>query len=348
MNRKTFVSLRILIAAFVCLTFATLVHAQQKENLPQNPERVNSSRDSTLTTGDHTRTVRVGDLERRYRIYIPKKYDGTNATPVIVVFHGGGGNPESMMRLTGMNSKADEAGFVVVYPYGTGKLANSLLTFNGGECCGYAMDNKVDDVGFTRELLDDLATVANVDADRIFATGLSNGGIMAHYVASELSDRIAAIAPVGGPLMMEAPRSKRPVPVIHFHGTADAFAPFKGGFGKGFLGRNGITKFRSVDHTIQNWVKANGCNTEPEIMPLPDNAADGMKVTRKTWSGGKADSEVVLIEIEGGGHTWPGQKPIVSLLGESTMDISANDLMWEFFQKHPRRSVKTRKQEAKP
>jgi len=233
MNRKTFVSLRILIAAFVCLTFATLVHAQQKENLPQNPERVNSSRDSTLTTGDHTRTVRVGDLERRYRIYIPKKYDGTNATPVIVVFHGGGGNPESMMRLTGMNSKADEAGFVVVYPYGTGKLANSLLTFNGGECCGYAMDNKVDDVGFTRELLDDLATVANVDADRIFATGLSNGGIMAHYVASELSDRIAAIAPVGGPLMMEAPRSKRPVPVIHFHGTADAFAPFKGGFGKG-------------------------------------------------------------------------------------------------------------------
>ncbi len=136
--------------------------------------------------------------------------------------------------------------------------------------------------------------------------------------------------------MMEAPRNKRPVPVMHFHGTAEAFAPFKGGFGKGFLGRNGVTKFRSVDHTIQNWVKANGCKTEPEITALPDKAVDGMKVTRKTWGGGKEDSEVVLIEIEGGGHTWPGQKPIVSLLGESTMDISANDLMWEFFQKHPR------------
>jgi polyhydroxybutyrate depolymerase len=240
-----------------------------------------------------------------------------------------------------MNTKADEAGFLVVYPFGTGKLANTLLTFNGGECCGYAMDNKVDDVGFTRELLDDLAKVANIDADRVFATGLSNGGIMAHYLASELSDRIAAIAPVGGPLMLEAPHNKRPVPVMHFHGTADAFAPFQGGFGKGFLGRNGITKFRSVDHTIQNWVKANGCNTEPEIMPLPDNAADGINVTRKTWGGGKADSEVVLIEIEGGGHTWPGQKPIVSLLGESTMDISANDLMWEFFQKHPRKPGNT-------
>lgn len=292
--------------------------------------------DGKLTAGDHTRTLRVGELERRYRVYIPKKYDASKATPVIVVFHGGGGNPESMIRLTGMNSKADEAGFMVVYPFGTGKLTNTLLTFNGGECCGYAMENKVDDVGFTRELLDDLAKVANVDADRIFATGLSNGGIMAHYLASELSDRIAAIAPVGGPLMLEAPHNKRPVPVIHFHGTADAFAPFKGGYGKGFLGRSKVTSFRSVDHTIQNWVKANGCKTEPEIMSLPDKVDDKMKVTRKTWSGGKEDSEVVLIEIEGGGHTWPGQKPIVSILGESTMDISANDLMWEFFQKHPR------------
>ena len=300
-----------------------------------------------LTAGDHTRTLRVGELERRYRAYIPKKYDASKATPVIVVFHGGGGNPESMIRLTGMNAKADEAGFLVVYPFGTGKLAKTLLTFNGGECCGYAMDNKVDDVGFTRELLDDLAKVANIDADRVFATGLSNGGIMAHYLASELSDRIAAIAPVGGPLMMEAPRNKRAVSVMHFHGTADAFAPFQGGFGKGFLGRNGIAKFRSVDHTIQNWVKANGCNTEPEIEPLPDNAADGMKVTRKTWGGGKAGSEVVLIEIEGGGHTWPGQKPIVSLLGESTMDISANDLMWEFFQKHPRKPGNTATQGTK-
>jgi polyhydroxybutyrate depolymerase len=300
-----------------------------------------------LTAGDHTRTLRVGELERRYRVYIPKKCDASKATAVVMVFHGGGGNPESMIRLTGMNTKADEAGFLVVYPFGTGKLANTLLTFNGGECCGYAMDNKVDDVGFTRELLDDLAKVANIDADRVFATGLSNGGIMAHYLASELSDRIAAIAPVGGPLMMEAPRNKRAVSVMHFHGTADAFAPFQGGFGKGFLGRNGITKFRSVDHTIQNWVKANGCNTEPEIMPLPDNAADGMKVTRKTWGGGKADSEVVLIEIEGGGHNWPGQKPIVSLLGESTMDISANDLMWEFFQKHPRKPGNTATQGTK-
>jgi polyhydroxybutyrate depolymerase len=285
--------------------------------------------------GEHTRTIAVGDLQRRYRVHVPKKYDAAKPTPVVVVFHGGGGNPESMVRLSGMNAKSDEAGFIVVYPFGSGLDPERGLTFNGGGCCGYAMENKVDDVAFTRALLDDLAKVANVDTNRVFATGLSNGGIMSHFVASELSDRIAAIAPVGGPLMMDAPNAKRPVPVMHFHGTGDEFAPFKGGFGKGGAGGKGVTDFKSVDHTIQRWVKANGCKPEPEIIALPDKADDGMKCTRKTWSGGKDGSEVVLIEIENGGHTWPGNEPIVAMLGKSTKDISANDLMWEFFQKHP-------------
>lgn len=304
-------------------------------------DAADGQRSSTLTTdgkigaGDHTRTVSVGDLPRRYLVHVPANYDATKATPVIIAFHGGGGNPASMVRLSGLNAKSEQAGFIVVYPFGTGRLENQLLTFNGGECCGYAMQNKIDDVAFTRALLDDLATVANVDAARVFATGLSNGGIMSHHVAAELADRIAAIAPVGGPLMMANIAPKRPVSVMHFHGTKDEFAPFKGGYGKGALGRAGITEFRSVEYTMNAWIKANGCATEPKIEALPDKADDGMKVTRKTWSGGRDGNEVVLIEIENGGHTWPGMKPIVALLGESTMDISANDLMWEFFQKHP-------------
>ena len=305
------------------------------------PPAVPASAVTRLGPGEHTRTITVGDLERRYRLHVPKNYDADHSTPVIVAFHGGGGNPESMIRLSGLNTKADEAGFIVVYPYGSGALKDHLLTFNGGGCCGYAMQNKIDDVGFTRALLDDLANVANVDTNRVFATGLSNGGIMAYYLASELSDRIAAIAPVGGPLMMDACRPTRPVSVMHFHGTADEFAPFKGGFGKGALGRKGVTDFKSVDHSIQNWVKANGCDAKPEIVPLPDKANDGMRVTRKTWGGGKDGSEVVLIEIEGGGHTWPGMEPPVAMLGKSTKDISANDLMWEFFQKHPMRPSAT-------
>lgn len=126
------------------------------------------------------------------------------------------------------------------------------------------------------------------------------------------------------------------------------FAPFQGGFGKGFLGRNGITAFRSVEHTLQSWVQANGCRTAPETVRLPDKAADGMRVTRMTWTGDRKGSEVVLIEIQGGGHTWPGQRPVIDRLGESTMDISANDLMWEFFQRHPRTGAGQTQQKATP
>jgi polyhydroxybutyrate depolymerase len=299
------------------------------------PTNAPASPMTRLGAGEHTRTIPVGDLQRRYRVHVPKIYDAAGPTPVVVVFHGGGGNPESMVRLTGMNTKSDEAGFIVVYPFGSGLDPERGLTFNGGGCCGYAMQNRIDDVGFTRALLDDLAKVTNVDTNRVFATGLSNGGIMAHCVASELSDRIAAIAPIGGPLMLEACHPKRAVSIMHFHGTADEFAPFMGGFGRGALGGKGVTDFRSVDHTIQDWVKANGCKTEPEVVAFPDTADDGMRVTRKTWGGGKDGSEVVLIEIHGGGHTWPGMEPPVPMLGKSTKDISANDLMWEFFLQHP-------------
>jgi polyhydroxybutyrate depolymerase len=294
-----------------------------------------------LPPGDHTRSVQVGGLQRRYLVHVPFKPQPPQASPVVIAFHGGGGNPQSMVRLSGLNAKSEEAGFIVVYPFGTGRLENQMLTFNGGGCCGYAMENEIDDVAFTRALLDDLATVANIDANRIFATGLSNGGIMAHQVASELSDRIAAIAPIGGPLMRDTVNAKRAVPVMHFHGTADAFAPFRGGYGKGSFGRSqGVTDFHSVEHTIRTWVANNGCHAEPIVVPLPDTVGDGMKCTRKTWIGGKDGSEVVLIEIEGGGHTWPGMKPLHEMLGSSTMDISANDLMWEFFQRHPMKGFK--------
>jgi polyhydroxybutyrate depolymerase len=287
----------------------------------------------SLGPGDHTRTLTVDDLKRSYLVHVPKSYDGKKPSPVVLVYHGGGSNAEQMVRFCGLNEKADTAGFIAVYPSGTGRLAK-VLTWNGGNCCGYAMTNKVDDVAFTRALLDDLAKVVKVDEKQVSATGMSNGAIMAYRLASELSDRIAAVAPVAGPMGTEKCAPKRPVPVLHFHGTSDEFAPFKGG--KGSKSLSG-TNFYSVDHSIRAWVKADGCKEEPTTEELPDRARDGTKVTRKTYGGGKDGAEVVLVEIEGGGHTWPGREPVLKYLGKATGNVSANDVMWEFFRKHPRK-----------
>ena len=280
--------------------------------------------------GDHSRKLTAGNLKRSYLVHVPPEYDPQKPTPVVLAFHGGGANPDSMLVFSGLNKKADAAGFIVVYPSGTGRL-KKVLSFNGGNCCGYAANNNVDDVEFTRKILDDLGQSANIDAKRVFATGMSNGGIMSYLLASELSDRIAAIAPVSGPMGTENCKPKRPVSVIHFHGNNDENAPFAGGKGKGPSG----TDFYSVEHSIQAWVTANGCAKEPVITKLPDTAKDGTTITRKTYGSGNDGAEVVQIVIEGGGHTWPGQEPRLKASGKSTKNISANDLMWEFFLKHP-------------
>lgn len=286
-----------------------------------------------LTPGDHRRGLTAGGLAREYYVHVPKGSDGTKSAPVVLIFHGGLSNANQMMHFCGLNDKADEAGFLAVYPNGTG-LTETALTWNAGNCCGYAQRQNVDDVGFVRAVLDDLARVARIDARRVYATGMSNGGLMSYRLASELADRIAAIAPVGGPMGTETCKPSRPVSVMHFHGADDKFAPFDGGKGERSVSQ--ITFF-SVAHSIDNWVAANGCPREPVVTPLDVKVDDGTKVIRSVYGPGKEGSEVVLFRIEGAGHTWPGRKPTLLFLGKSTLNISANDLMWEFFENHGRR-----------
>lgn len=309
----------------VIAAIATAACAQAPRPIP------NAAARASLTPGDHTRTLQVSGSKRSYLVHVPRAYDGSSPLPVVLVFHGGGSNPRAMVEFTGLNDKADVAGFLAVYPSGTGRLAR-MLTFNGGNCCGYAQRHDVDDVAFVRALLDDIERVARIDKRRVFATGMSNGAIMSYRLASEMSDRIAAIAPVGGPMGTSTCHPRRPVPVIHFHGTADEFAPFAGGHGAKSLTQ---TNFLSVDHSIQAWVKANGCPAIPRIEKLPDAVDDGLTATRTTYGPCRSGSEVVLITIQGGGHTWPGREPTPAYLGKSSRDVTANDLMWEFFQKHP-------------
>jgi polyhydroxybutyrate depolymerase len=286
-----------------------------------------------LAPGDHRRVLTVGGLERDYLVHVPAAYEGTKAAAVVLAFHGGLSNAAQMVHFCGLSDKADQAGFIAVYPNGTG-LKEGAYTWNAGNCCGYAQRQNIDDVGFVRAVLDDLAGVARIDSRRVYATGMSNGGLVAYRLAAELSDRIAAIAPVAGPMGTETCKPSRPVSVMHFHGTDDRFAPFDGGQGERSVSQ---IHFFSVKHSIDNWVGANGCPREPIVTSLDSKVDDGTKVTRSLYGPGKAGAEVVLYRIEGAGHTWPGRKPSLLFLGKSTLNILANDLMWEFFEKHARK-----------
>jgi polyhydroxybutyrate depolymerase len=277
------------------------------------------------------RTVNVAGRERSYRVHLPIGHAPVGPSPLVLAFHGGSSNAQQMEAFSGLSHKADQARFIVVYPNGSG-LSPAALSWNGGNCCGYARDNNVDDAAFVRALLDDLAEAVPIDRQRIYATGMSNGGVLTYRLASELADCIAAVAPVAGPMGTPSCAPSRPVSLMHFHGTADEFAPFQGGKGPKSLAD---IEFFSVKHSISAWVTANGCSPESSVKELPDRTGDGTKVTVRTHGHGKDGAEVVLVEIAGAGHTWPGQEPRVAALGKSTRNISANDMMWEFFQKHP-------------
>ncbi len=271
------------------------------------------------------RVITVDGVKRTYLAHIPASVDRSKETPVVLVLHGAGTNGPITVMFSGMNQKSDAENFIAVYPDGTG--AGIFLTWNAG---GIGK-SKVDDVKFLSAVIDDLALVAKIDTRRIFATGISNGAMMSYLLASELSDRIAAIAPIAGTVTTQKPTPHRPVPVMHFHGTADKIVPAEG---PGLDTPSFIT-FKSVDESIKMWREINGCETTPKITQFPDIADDGTKVKRFDYPAKVGAGDVVYIEIEGGGHTWPGQSAIVSFIGKSTKDISANDLMWEFFVAHP-------------
>ncbi len=285
---------------------------------------------STFKAGTYDGTITVDGRVRNYIIHLPAKYDGKQALPVVIVLHGGGGNADKMPELTGFNAKADEAGFIVVYPNGTGPAGDDkLLTWNCGFCCGYAMDNNVDDVNFLRQLIDRMEKNLKVDPARIYVTGISNGGMMTYRLGCELADKIAAIAPVAGSMGDWTTKSDSPVSVVIFHGTDDQHVLYDGGAPKiQFDDSDRIDK--PVSYAVNFWVQHDGCSTEIH------RGVSG-NIIRDTYSGGVGNSEVVLYTIVDGKHAWPGGTAAWAGGDEPTQEISATDLMWEFFKAHPKK-----------
>lgn len=254
------------------------------------------------------------DMIRRYILHVPPQHNGEDSLPLVINLHGYTGSSGAQAAYTGMSTKADAEGFLVVYPNGTG----SVTGWNAGLCCGSPVENEIDDVGFIDALIDTIRANYIVDTLRIYATGFSNGGMMSHRLACELSERIAAVAPVAGGLVMEDwddCRPPRAVPVIAFHARNDGAVPYYGGPLEGFFAA-------SLDSVMSTWARWDSCDVGPDTFYQNDTAFS------QTWSQTEGDVEVVFWTTEDGGHSWPGR------IGASQA-ISANEEMWEFFLAHP-------------
>ncbi len=238
--------------------------------------------------------------------------------------------------MTGMNDTADMEGFIAAYPNGTGLLADRLLTWNVLFGFGYASRNNVDDVTFARTLIEELELDYAIDRNRIYATGISNGGMFTYLLGSRLSDVLAAIAPVAGSIgaspgagadFITFPPPKNPVSVMAFHGRQDKNVPYEGGQG------TGLSKavYRPVSYSVDAWVKWDGCSNTPVTTTSPNG-----NVMTQTYTGGRNGAEVALVTVNNGGHSWPGGKRYTGGT-EPARDLSANEMMWRFFSRHPKR-----------
>jgi polyhydroxybutyrate depolymerase len=277
-------------------------------------------------------TLNIGKQARHYYVHVPPHCDGKTALPLVIMLHGGGGNHYFAERMTRLSEKADKEGFIVVYPDGTGRLKANVLTWNAIDCCGYAKARRIDDVRFLSQLIDRMHKDFNIDEHRVYVMGFSNGAMMVHVVAAELSGKIAAVASVGGSMSGKEPQPTHPVPMLIIHGSADKHVPFNGGPGK--LAKWGFPVNKEpVSYAIDFWVKANGCST------IPEKTQQCPTVERIRYSGGKEDSEVVLYILDGAKHQWAGGKRAWVRADRPFPDLSATDTCWEFFSKHERKIV---------
>jgi polyhydroxybutyrate depolymerase len=274
------------------------------------------------TPGDYRFSFVHDGLTREYLVHVPKNYRGA-PTPMLLALHGGGGDADyqaddAKYRLI---SKSEAAGFIAVFPNGYSRRASGILaTWNAGGCCARAIEDRVDDVGFIREVITRMKRQASIDSKRIFATGMSNGAMMSWRLACELPE-IRAIAPVAGTDNTAACRPSHPVPAIEFHAVNDEMVNFNGGPGPKSYTQS---EFTSVAATQAKWVQLNGADpTSKRVLTVTGAHCD----LHPARPGG---APVELCVTDSGGHSWPGGGTQQGRK-QPSMAISANDLMWNFF-----------------
>ncbi len=263
-------------------------------------------------------SITFGGVQRDYILYVPAMYTPGTSVPLILNFHGYTSNAFEQMFYGDFRPIADTAGFIVVHPMGTiDLLGNPHWNVGWGT-------SQVDDLGFTAALIDSLSASWSINQDRIYSTGMSNGGFMSYHLACELSDRIAAIASVTGTMNVNQPGTcspSHPMPVMEIHGTADATVPY-----------NGNILFGTTPAAVAYWVNYNECESTPALSNIPDtDTADGCTAEHQVYAGGNNGVSVEHYKIINGEHTWPGS----AFGGVGTnQDIDACKEIWRFFSQY--------------
>ena len=253
--------------------------------------------------GDAVETIDVGDEVRSYRVHTPLNYVPLGEAPLVVNYHGSSKTAVDQESYSGLIPIADREGFVLVTPEGSGYP-------QGWDIAGIYNEDGSDDVAFTAALVERLESELCIDSHRVYATGLSNGAEMASQVACFLPGLFAAAAPVAGIVYQEC--DGEPVAMVTFHGTEDYNVPFD-----------------TAPDGVAQWAAHNGCLGDPFTEQLTEHVD---RLTSTDCSG----ADVVFYVIDGGGHTWPGAKDDAGGAGPTTHEISASELIWQFFAAHPK------------
>ncbi len=285
---------------------------------------------TAVPIGDHLDSIVHQGIKRYFLIHIPENFKNGQQVALVFVLHGGGGTPRAIADLTGFSKLADAEGFIVVYPAAVNRH------WNDGRGVGRFKSHResVDDVGFIAQLIDTLSRRLAVDPSRIYATGISNGGMMCQRLGLELSDRLAAVASVAASLPETRAvdfNPQAPISVLMINGTEDRVVPYDGGGVGLFSKRGGVI---GVEKAIELWVNYNKCLKTP-VMTVIRSEQD--TVYRVFYSGGRDNTVVVLYKISGAGHIWPGGKRRPARFGKHITIINATRIIWEFFITYPRR-----------
>ncbi|HMN50098.1 MAG TPA: alpha/beta hydrolase-fold protein [Ignavibacteriaceae bacterium] len=270
-------------------------------------------------------TLMIFGRNRFFKVHLPLGYTVQKEYPVVFVFHGGGGNPDNIEKTTDFSAKADKEGFIVVYPYGTGSFPKKLLTWNTWDCCGYADKKNIDDVSFIKKVLEIIKTKYSVNQNMIFATGLSNGGMMCYLLACEMPDQFAAVAPVAATMFDENQcTANSEISMIIFNSIDDKHIPYEGG-----IGDESIVKVEKmpVEKVVNFWVNKFNCVLLNKTEVSSYNKIDYMN---------KKGTEIIFYKMMGGGHSWPGGERGRLFADKPVKDVSATDLIWDFFKNHPK------------